>query len=178
MAHPDSTRAAGSSAERATIGRSIIIKGEVRGEEDLLIQGQVDGSVDLKEHAVTVGGDGRVKADISARIVTVEGQVEGDLRAKEQVILRSSARVQGDLTAPRVVLEDGASFRGLVDMGEGVEAAEKEAVAKNRSGASRDQEKAGGSAKEEDVTASSTAAPGTPVASGKDTAEPSRKAGS
>jgi cytoskeletal protein CcmA (bactofilin family) len=59
-----------------------------------------------------------VKANISGRVVTVEGEVEGDLRAQEQVILRSSARVQGDLTAPRVVLEDGANFRGLVDMGE------------------------------------------------------------
>jgi cytoskeletal protein CcmA (bactofilin family) len=115
---PEVPRSSGAPAERATIGRSITIKGEVTGDEDLLIQGTVDGSVNLKQHAVTVGGEGRVKANINARIVTVEGEVDGDLKALEQVVLRSSARVIGDLTAPRVVLEDGATFRGLVDMGD------------------------------------------------------------
>lgn len=104
--------------DRATIGRSISIKGEVNGDEDLLIQGRVDGSVALKQHAVTVGPEGEVKADIGARVITVEGSVEGNLTAQEQVILRTSARVQGNITAPRVVLEDGARFRGGVDMGE------------------------------------------------------------
>lgn len=103
----------------ATIGPSITINGEVSGDEDLLIQGRIDGSVHLGDHAVTVGSEGRVKADITGRIVTVEGEVEGDLRAEEQIILRRAARVEGDITAPRVVLEDGARFRGLVDMGEG-----------------------------------------------------------
>lgn len=103
--------------QRATIGRSITIKGEVTGDEDLLIQGKVDGSVDLKQHSVTVGPEGQVKAGITGRIVTVEGSVEGNLKAQEQVILRSTARVEGDITAARVVLEDGATFRGGVDMG-------------------------------------------------------------
>lgn len=103
---------------RATIGRSITIKGEVTGDEDLLIEGSVDGSVDLKQHSVTVGPDGNVKADITGLVVTVEGSVEGNLRAEQQVVLRASARVQGDITSPRVVLEDGAAFRGGVDMGE------------------------------------------------------------
>lgn len=106
------------SGGRAVIGPSITIHGEVSGDEDLLIQGKVEGSVDLELHAVTVGGEGRVSANITARVVTVEGEVEGDLRAREQVILRGSARVKGDITAPRVVLEDGANFRGLVDMGD------------------------------------------------------------
>jgi cytoskeletal protein CcmA (bactofilin family) len=106
-----------SSSERATIGRSITIRGDVGGDEDLLIQGQVDGSVNLDLHSVTVGSQGRVNANITGRVVVVEGQVEGDLNAKEQIILRSSAHVMGDISAPRVVLEDGASFRGLVDMG-------------------------------------------------------------
>ena len=106
------------SSDRATIGRSITIKGEVKGDEDLLIQGKIDGSVTLKEHAVTVGPEGEVKADIAARVITVEGKVEGNLSAQEQVILRNSARVQGNISAPRVVLEDGARFRGGVDMGE------------------------------------------------------------
>ena len=115
---PESTRLGADTGERATIGRSITIRGDVSGDEDLLIQGRVDGSVDLKQRSVTVGPEGRVKANITGRVVIVEGEVEGDLRAEEQVILRSTARVQGDITASRVVLEDGASFRGGVDMGD------------------------------------------------------------
>jgi cytoskeletal protein CcmA (bactofilin family) len=117
MPHSDPPRSTPVPGERATIGRSITIKGEVSGDEDLLIQGQVDGSVDLKQQAVTVGREGKVKAHITGRMVTVEGEVQGNLKADEQVILRSSARVQGDITAPRVVLEDGATFRGGIDMG-------------------------------------------------------------
>lgn len=112
----------GGSSERASIGRSITIRGDVTGDEDLLIQGRVEGSVDLEQNSVTVGPDGDVKASITGRVVTVEGSVKGDLTAEEQVILRSSARVQGDIKAPRVVLEDGASFRGGVDMGDGADA--------------------------------------------------------
>lgn len=104
------------SPEAATIGPSITIDGDVSGDEDLLIHGRVDGSVDLRQQSVTVGREGRVNADITGRVVIVEGEVEGDLEADEQIILRSAARVEGDLTSPRVVLEDGANFKGLVDM--------------------------------------------------------------
>ena len=106
------------SGERAIIGRSITIHGEVTGDEDLLIQGRVEGSVHLKEHSITVGPDGEVKASIIGRVVTVEGRVEGNLTADERVVLQSSAWVQGDIAAPRLVLEDGARFRGGVDMGD------------------------------------------------------------
>jgi cytoskeletal protein CcmA (bactofilin family) len=104
--------------EQATIGPSITIRGDVTGDEDLLIQGRIEGSVQLDQHSVTVGEQGEVSANISARTVTVEGTVEGNLRAHEQVVLRGSARVMGDVVAPRVVLEDGAYFRGGIDMGE------------------------------------------------------------
>jgi len=114
---PESPSSAAASGERATIGSSITIRGDVSGDEDLLIQGRVDGSVDLKLRSVTVGQEGRVNANITGRVVIVEGEVEGDLRAEELVVLRSTARVQGDIKASRVVLEDGASFRGGVDMG-------------------------------------------------------------
>jgi cytoskeletal protein CcmA (bactofilin family) len=124
-----SSSAAGVSGERATIGRSITIRGDVTGDEDLLIQGRVDGSVDLKQHSVTVGADGEVKASIVGRVVVVEGSVEGNIRSEEQVVLRSSARVQGDITAPRLVLEDGARFRGGVDMGEAPEASRSTSAA-------------------------------------------------
>ncbi len=118
MTSPEAPRApAVRSTGHATIGPSIVIKGEVSGDEDLLIQGQLDGSVALGLNAVTVGDGGRVKANITGRVITIEGRVEGNLEAKEQIILRGTATVQGDIKAPRVVLEDGASFRGLVDMG-------------------------------------------------------------
>jgi cytoskeletal protein CcmA (bactofilin family) len=107
--------------ERATIGRSITLRGDVTGDEDLLIQGHVEGTVNLHQHSVTVGSEGEVVASIVGRVVTVEGRVEGDISGAEQVILRSSAMVKGDIRAPRVVLENGARFRGLVDMGEGEE---------------------------------------------------------
>lgn len=110
------SRPAGSS-QRAAIGQSIRIRGDVTGDEDLLIQGRVEGSVDLRNHVVTVGAEGEVKASITARVVVVEGVVEGNVSSEEQVVLRASARVKGDITAPRVVLEDGARFRGGVDMG-------------------------------------------------------------
>jgi cytoskeletal protein CcmA (bactofilin family) len=89
----------------------------VTGSEDLLIQGEVDGSVTLEKHMVSVGSEGRVKADIIGRVITIEGRVQGDLTGQEQIILRGSAEVHGDIKSPRVVLEDGARFRGLVDMG-------------------------------------------------------------
>ena len=116
-ASPEPVRAPAVRSGAATIGPSIVIHGEVSGSEDLLIQGQIDGSVSLGAHSVTVGGGGRVNADISGRVITIEGDVEGDLTAQEQIVLRGSAKVLGDIKAPRVVLEDGASFRGLVDMG-------------------------------------------------------------
>lgn len=104
--------------DRATIGKSITVRGDVSGDEDLLIQGRIEGSVNLKQHAVVVGREGEVKADVIARMITVEGLVEGNLTAEEQVILRASAVLQGNITSPRVVLEDGARFRGGVDTGE------------------------------------------------------------
>jgi len=118
MPHTNPTHDRAEGTERATIGRSISIHGEVTGDEDLLIQGRVEGSVELRQQAITVGQDGRVTAAISGRIIIVEGQVEGDLKAEEQIILKASAKVQGDITSPRVVLEDGAVFSGGVDMGQ------------------------------------------------------------
>jgi len=162
-ARPESRRSGDAhSAERAIIGPSITIKGEVSGDEDLLIQGQVEGSVTLELHSVTVGRDGRVKANITARIVTVEGNVEGDLLAQEQIILRSAARVMGDITAPRVVLEDGASFKGLVDMGEPAGA-----HASKSKGASASRSDSGNGRTETESSASSASAAKGPT--GKDT---------
>lgn len=122
-------RPSSSSSGRATIGPSISIKGDVTGSEDLLIQGRIDGSVTLENHSVGVGSEGRVNANITGRLITIEGTVEGDLTAQEQIVLRGSAHVKGDIKAPRVVLEDGATFRGLVDMGSTKAKAEDKPVA-------------------------------------------------
>lgn len=104
------------SGERATIGPSIIIKGDLSGDEDLIIEGRVEGKVDLKQHNVTVGRSGRVKADIIGKVVTVEGEVDGNVFAQEQAILRQAGAIRGNITAPRVILEDGSRFKGSIDM--------------------------------------------------------------
>ena len=104
-------------ASTPMVGQKIRLKGEITGEEDLLIEGQVDGSVVLPSHAVTIGAEGEVEASIVGRTITVKGIVKGILTASEQIVLHSSATVQGDLTAPRVMMEDGATFRGGIDMG-------------------------------------------------------------
>ncbi len=90
----------------------IRIKGEITGDEDLIIKGHVEGSVDLGSHSITVGPEGHVNASIVGRIVTIEGKVRGDVTAEEKIVLLSSASVEGNLIAPRVVLHDGAHLRG------------------------------------------------------------------
>ena len=100
----------------AIIGPSIAIKGDVSGDEDLVIQGRVEGTVDLAKHNVTIGPNGRVKADVNGRPVVVEGEVEGALHGKAQIILRHTATVVGSIRAPRGALEDGAVFRGGIEM--------------------------------------------------------------
>jgi len=138
----------------AIIGPSIKIKGDVSGDEDLMIQGQVEGKVKLAKHNVTIGSDGHVKADVSGRTVVVEGQVEGDLRAKEQIILRHTARVEGSIAAPRVTLEDGAVFRGGIEMDaggkEGKPVVGKPADTGREAGAERDDSSAKGAAGEKE----------------------------
>ena len=110
---PDAPRRTG---DRATIGPSIFIKGDLSGDEDLVIEGRVEGTVDLKQNNVTVGKNGRVKADVLGRVVTVEGEVDGNVFAQEQAIVRQSGAVRGNITSPRVILEDGSRFKGSIDM--------------------------------------------------------------
>ncbi|MDH3376770.1 MAG: polymer-forming cytoskeletal protein [Gammaproteobacteria bacterium] len=107
----------GRSSELGTIGPSISIRGEVTGDEDLVILGHIEGMITLPNHDVTLGKDARVKANVSAKQVIVEGQVEGDVNGKEVVTIRHSGSVQGNISAQRVVLEDGCRFSGSIDMG-------------------------------------------------------------
>lgn len=100
----------------AVIGAKITFKGELSGEEDLLIQGRVEGTVDLKGHQLIVGEQGNVKANLTAKIIIIEGTVEGDLVGQERIEIKASSKVKGNLVADRVILEDGAQFRGSIDM--------------------------------------------------------------
>jgi len=114
-----------SAKERALIGPSIKIEGSLSGGEDLLIEGRVEGKIELAQHGVTIGMSGLIKANIHGRSITVLGQVEGDLFGSEQIILRQSSKVRGNLVAPRVSLEDGADFKGSIDMTAGSGAEQK-----------------------------------------------------
>ena len=108
----------GRSVERAvaTVGPSIAIDGTVTGEDDLLVLGKVTGKITLLDNVVTIGDSGRVKAEIHAKSISVQGEVEGDLVASEGVVVHPSGSVQGNILAPRVSLESGCRFRGSIDM--------------------------------------------------------------
>ena len=100
----------------ATIGPSIQISGDVTGNEDLRIEGRVEGTVSLSDNALTVGKEGQINATVNARAIFVEGKVEGDLKGDEQIVIHSSGDVHGNIVAPRVTLEDGCKFKGSIDM--------------------------------------------------------------
>lgn len=102
--------------DRAVIGPSISIRGDVTGKEDLLIQGKVEGKVDLQQNNVTIGEHGKIQADLFGRSLIVEGTVNGNLYGEERVVVRTSGTVIGNITSPRVHLEDGATFKGNIDM--------------------------------------------------------------
>jgi len=98
------------------IGQSICIRGELTGDEDLSIEGRVEGKIDLKEHNLTIGPKGRIQAEIRAKSVIVRGEVNGNVRAGERVELAETGRVIGDIVSPRIIIADGARFKGSVDM--------------------------------------------------------------
>lgn len=100
----------------AVIGRSIQIDGDLRGEEDLRIEGEVSGTIHLKNNSLTIGSQGKIKADVYAKAVVVDGSMEGDLYGSERVAVRKNAQVVGNITAPRVSLEEGARFKGSIEM--------------------------------------------------------------
>ncbi|MCB1676617.1 MAG: polymer-forming cytoskeletal protein [Halioglobus sp.] len=110
---------AATSRSDAMIGPSIYIKGTVSGDEDLLVQGRVEGTIELSTHEVSVGQSGRVAADIKANVVRIEGEVTGDITGQEKVVISRSGTVRGNIVAPRVTLEDGAIFKGSIDMDPG-----------------------------------------------------------
>jgi cytoskeletal protein CcmA (bactofilin family) len=98
------------------IGKSVVIKGELNGSEDLTIEGQVEGKIELKDHVLTIGPNGKIKAQVFAKALIVLGEVNGNVTATDKVEIRDGGSVDGDIIAPRVAIADGAHFRGSVDM--------------------------------------------------------------
>ncbi len=98
------------------LGRSVVSHGEISASEDLLVEGQFDGTISMKDHCLTVGTNGQVKAEIHARQVIIHGTVNGNITAREKVEIRRTGRVQGDLTAAGVAIEDGAYFKGSIEI--------------------------------------------------------------
>ncbi|MDH3432696.1 MAG: polymer-forming cytoskeletal protein [Gammaproteobacteria bacterium] len=110
------SKVAGRGGDAAVIGRSIQINGDLRGDEDLRIEGDVSGTVELKNSALTIGKEGKVKADVYAKSIAVDGETRGDLYATERVSVHVNARVQGNIIAPKVSIEEGAHFKGSIEM--------------------------------------------------------------
>jgi cytoskeletal protein CcmA (bactofilin family) len=103
-------------ASAALIGKSVVVKGELEGSEDLTIEGQVEGKIELRDHTLTIGPGGRIKAQVFAKAVVVCGELVGNINASESVEIRESGSVDGDIVSPRVAIADGAHFRGSIDM--------------------------------------------------------------
>ena len=110
------TAAAPSTGEQATIGKSLVVKGEVTGSESLYIDGKVEGAINLPGNRVTVGRNGQVAANIVAREVVVLGKVRGNCQASDRVDIRSEGSLTGDVIAARISIEDGAFFKGGIDI--------------------------------------------------------------
>ena len=102
--------------DNVNIGKSVVIKGELNGSEDLTIEGHVEGTIQLRDHVLTIGANGRIKAQVFAKSVIVLGEVTGNVTASDKVDIRDAGSVDGDIIAPRVAIAEGAHFRGSVDM--------------------------------------------------------------
>jgi cytoskeletal protein CcmA (bactofilin family) len=114
---PTPSHAESRNARPANIGQSVQIKGELLGQEDLLIDGKIEGKIVVQDHHLTIGPNGRIHAEVHAKSVQVNGEVNGNINADDKVEISPSGSVHGDITAPRVALADGSRFKGSIDMG-------------------------------------------------------------
>ncbi|HLJ88070.1 MAG TPA: polymer-forming cytoskeletal protein [Candidatus Angelobacter sp.] len=103
-------------AEVGHIGKSVFVKGELSGSEDLYLDGEVEGSIDLRNHSLVIGPNGRIRATIHARELVVHGKIDGNVNVSERVELRKSSSLVGDISTQRIVIEDGAFFKGSIDL--------------------------------------------------------------
>jgi cytoskeletal protein CcmA (bactofilin family) len=110
------TAVAAAMGKSALIGPGIKINGDISGTENLVIEGKVEGKIDLSANHVVIGESGKVSADVIAKVVKVDGEVHGDIDGKEKVVISKSGNVRGNIAAPRVILEDGALFKGSIDI--------------------------------------------------------------
>ena len=148
--------------ERTTvnIGKSVVIKGELSGSEDLTIEGQVDGKIELRQNVLTIGPNGKIKAQVFAKSVVILGEVTGNVTASEKVDIRDNGSVDGDIAAPRVAIAEGAHFRGSIDMqraGASAKPAEKKEEAKPAVAASQPASSTAGSGGASATTSGATA---------------------
>ncbi len=102
--------------DQVHIGKSVVVKGELSGSEDLTIEGTIEGTIELRQNVLTIGPSGKIKAQIVAKVVIVLGEVHGNITATDKVEIRDTGSVDGDLTAPRIAISEGAHFRGAIDM--------------------------------------------------------------
>lgn len=103
-------------ADTAHIGKSVIIRGELSGSEDLYFDGEIEGSIDLNGHSLTIGPNGRIRANLHAKSVVVHGRVDGNVRVEDRVELKASAVLSGDISTQRIAIEDGAFLKGSIDI--------------------------------------------------------------
>lgn len=116
---PTEVRPAMIERDRVNIGKSVVIKGELSGSEDLTIEGHCEGKIELRDNVLTIGPNGKIRAEIYAKSVIVLGEVVGNVTASEKVDIRDNGSVDGDIVSPRVAIAEGAHFRGSVDMQRG-----------------------------------------------------------
>jgi len=112
-------KASMSSPERADvghIGKSVVIRGELTGNEDLYLDGEIEGTINLRDHKLVIGPNGKIKATITARDIVLHGRVEGNVSATERVELKKACTLIGDVSTQRIVIEDGAYFKGSIDI--------------------------------------------------------------
>jgi cytoskeletal protein CcmA (bactofilin family) len=105
--------------DKVNIGKSVVIKGELSGSEDLTIEGNCEGRIELRDNILTIGPNGKIRAEIFAKAVIVLGEIAGNVTASEKVDIRDNGSVDGDIVSPRVAIAEGAHFRGSVDMQRG-----------------------------------------------------------
>jgi len=104
------------SGAKAAIGATIRIKGDINGDENLLIEGRVEGTINLASHELVIGKNGKVNADLTAKVIRVDGEVQGDITGKEKVLLSSTSNTKGNIVTPKMTLEEGARFKGSIDI--------------------------------------------------------------
>lgn len=110
----------------ARIGKTVVINGEVKGSEDLIVDGRVEGTITLAENRLTIGSSANISADLAAKDVLIQGRVQGNVVATGRVELRAGCSVEGDIRALRLAIEDNAVFRGKVDLTQGARASSSE----------------------------------------------------